>query len=78
MYHSFQVHSYIQYMIAWRNVIWDEEQTTGGKPTSYLIALLIIKAYEISTDKSKQRFDRAKPCFGQHMVINYMPLTIIA
>ena len=58
-YSFMQVHGYIQYMNAWRNVIWDEEQATKGKPTSYLIALLIIKAYEISADKSKERFDVA-------------------
>ena len=35
-------------MKAWRDVIWNEHDTQEGKPTSYLIALLVIKAYEIS------------------------------
>lgn len=43
-------------MKAWRDVIWDEHNTQEGKPTSYLIALLVIKAYEISDHDFIERF----------------------
>ena len=42
-------------MIAWRNLMWDKEGICWGRPTSYLMSVLLIKAYKISVDKSLKR-----------------------
>ena len=38
---------YIRRAKAWRNKMWPKEQGGAGKPSSYLMSLLVLKAYEI-------------------------------
>ena len=41
-----QVKEYIIRAKAWRNRLWPKSQRGSGRPSSYLISLLVLKAYE--------------------------------
>ena len=45
-------------MKAWRHVQWDENGITFGRPSAYLLSVLVIKAYQISIDKTPERYIR--------------------
>ncbi|XP_065890980.1 2'-5'-oligoadenylate synthase 2-like [Dysidea avara] len=49
-----QVMEYIRQVKAWRNRMWDDRGLTDGRPKSYLLELLVIKAYENSIQSSTQ------------------------
>ena len=36
--------------------MWDKEGIIWGRPTSYLMSVLLIKVYEISDNKSLKRY----------------------
>ena len=42
-----QVKDFISRAKAWRNKVWSIERGGDGKPSSYLMSLLVLKAYEI-------------------------------
>ena len=42
-----KVKEYIRRAKAWRNKMWPIEQGGAGKPSSYLMSLLVLRAYEI-------------------------------
>jgi len=50
---SAQVIEYIRQVKAWRNRKWDDQGLKNGRPKSYLLELLVIKAYENSTESSR-------------------------
>ena len=41
-----QVKEYIRRAKAWRNRMWPQDEGGEGKPSSYLMSLLVLKAYE--------------------------------
>ena len=47
-----QVKEYIKRFKAWRNHHWPKGRDAIGRPKSYLLSLLMIKAYNESEDKS--------------------------
>ena len=47
-----QVKEYIKRFKAWRNRHWPKGKDAIGRPKSYLLSLLVIKAYNDSEDKS--------------------------
>ena len=49
---------YIKKVKAWRNTMWDDQ--AEGRPKSYLIELLVIKAYEDCMQSSQQMYEVTK------------------
>ena len=51
-----QVKEFISRAKAWRNKVWPKSTGGSGRPKSYLISLLVLRAYETaSTQVSTQR-----------------------
>ena len=50
-----QVKEYIKRAKAWRNKEWADGD--GGMPKSYLLSLLVVKAYEMCRENSNPRQD---------------------
>lgn len=48
-----QVKEYIKRFKAWRNQNWPKGGDTRGRPKSYLLGLLMVRAYEKSRFKSE-------------------------
>uniref|UniRef100_A0A1X7V266 2'-5'-oligoadenylate synthetase 1 domain-containing protein n=1 Tax=Amphimedon queenslandica TaxID=400682 RepID=A0A1X7V266_AMPQE len=66
-----EVKEYIKRFKAWRNLHWPKGQDAVGRPKSYLLGLLMIKAYEKSKDKSIQSIERElKSMIHNHEKIN--------
>ena len=45
---------YIRRAKAWRNRVWGARKE--GKPKSYLLSLLVVRAYETSDKRNPQRY----------------------
>jgi len=50
-----QVMEYIRQIKAWRNRMWDDRRLNDGRPKSYLLELLVIKAYENSIENNSSQ-----------------------
>ena len=48
------VKEYIRRAKAWRNRVWEARKE--GKPRSYLLSLLVVRAYETSDRRNAQRY----------------------
>ena len=59
-------------MKAWRHVLWDKQGITWGRPSVYLMSVLLIKAYQTSKHKSPARYIHII-----YVTINYTSIFII-
>ena len=65
-----QVKEYIKRFKAWRNHVWPKGKDAVGRPKSYLLSLLMIKAYNESKDKSIGSIDtKLKSMIQNHRTI---------